>query len=289
MQVAVIGLGQMGLAFAERLLMSGHDVCGCDPDAERRAALGELGGEALASPVDVDRDSLVITSLPAASALEEVAASLAGVDRGGQLIVDTSTLSVEDKRQAARVVAEVGAVLLDATVSGTPDSVRAGKLALYASGDQQTWLSAEPVIRAFAAHARYVGEFGNAALLKLICNHLVAVHNVATAEAMSLAVSAGFDPELVYDVVRDGVASSRVWELRGRMVVDRDYRTGKSSLRIAQKDGALIDDLARQAGAVIPLFALAREMHQGAIASGLGNSDPAALFEYYRRFATPAA
>jgi L-threonate 2-dehydrogenase len=284
--VGLIGLGNMGSAFADRLLAAGHAVIGHDPAVEAQERFQAVGGTAADDCATVAREAAhVIVSLSSAQALESAVGGARGLRAGAgpeQVILETSTLPVAAKRSARDALAERGAVLLDCAVSGTPTSVRAGELALYASGDEDAFGRASSLISAFTGRARFVGLFGAATKLKLICNLLVVIHDAATAEAMALGIGAGFDPHLVYEVVCDGIGSSRVFQQRGAMMADGDYRPGSRTFLLGLKDGALIDDLARDTGTFAPVFGLARQLHEAAIGLGLGDLDGAALLELYR-------
>ena len=284
--VGLIGLGNMGSAFADRLLAAGHAVIGHDPAPEAHERLQAAGGTAVADCATVASEAgQVIVSLPSVQALETAVSGARGLRAGArpeQVMLETSTLPVAAKRSARDALAEHGALLLDCAVSGTPTSVRAGELALYASGDEEAFERASALVSAFSGRARFVGPFGAATKLKLICNLLVVIHDAATAEAIALGIGAGFDPHLVYEVVCDGIGSSRVFEQRGAMMADGDYRPGSRTFLLGLKDGALIDELARDTGTFAPVFGLARQLHTAAIGLGLGDLDGAALLELYR-------
>jgi L-threonate 2-dehydrogenase len=284
--VGVVGLGNMGAAIAERLLAGGRQVVGYDVAGSARRALEDAGGHALPDSASVAREAdHVILSLPSADALRTVVDDPGGLGEGtsaGQVVLETSTLPVAAKRAAHDALSAPGATLLDCAVSGTPTSVRAGELALYASGDADAFALVEDLVGAFARNARFVGAFGAATQLKLICNLLVVIHDAATAEAMALGIGAGFDPHLVYDVVRDGIGSSRVFEQRGAMMADGDYRPGSRTYVLGLKDGALIDEFARETGTFVPMFQIARQLHTAGLGLGLGDLDAASLLEVYR-------
>jgi 3-hydroxyisobutyrate dehydrogenase-like beta-hydroxyacid dehydrogenase len=198
------------------------------------------------------------------------------------VIVDTSTMRVADKFAARDVLARAGAVLIDASVSTTPQALREGRLVLFASGDEAAFIAARPALEAFSGTIHFVGEFGNASRIKLICNLLVAIHNAATAEAMALVEASGLDAQLAHRVVSDGVASSKIWERRGAMMLDGDYGEGSFAYRIATHDAPLIDELSREVGAFTPMFRLAEHLHRAAIEMGLERYDTASMLELYR-------
>jgi 3-hydroxyisobutyrate dehydrogenase-like beta-hydroxyacid dehydrogenase len=284
--VGLVGLGNMGSAFADRMLAAGYAVVGFDPDPDARHAFEAAGGTAVGDCATVAQGAgQVILSLPSAAALEAAVTGARGLRAGAsaeQVILETSTLPVAAKLSARDALAEHGACLLDCAVSGTPTSVRAGQLALYASGDEEAFERAAELVGTLGARTRFVGAFGAATKLKLICNLLVVIHDAATAEAMALGIGAGFDPHLVYEVVCDGIGSSRVFEQRGAMMAEGDYRPGSRTFLLGLKDGALIDELARETGTFAPVFGLARQLHTAAIGLGLGELDGAALLELYR-------
>ena len=117
--------------------------------------------------------------------------------------------------------------------------------------------------------------------MKFVANLLVAVHNVATAEALSLAVQCGLDPQQVYDVISSGAGTSRIFELRGPMMVDEAYEPATMKLDVWQKDMALIKDFAQQANANTPLFDTTAPLYELAIKLGLGEQDTAAVHKTY--------
>jgi L-threonate 2-dehydrogenase len=281
--VGVIGLGNLGLPYAEMLLRAGYRVIGFDVRAEALEALSAAGGVPAAGAAEVARMSgLVILSLPTLAAFVEVNDVLAEGVAPGQVIVDTSTMRVADKLAARDVLARAGALLIDAAVSTTPQALREGRLVLFASGDEEAFIAARPALETFSGTIHFVGEFGNASRIKLVCNLLVAIHNAATAEAMALVEASGLDAELTHRVVSDGVASSRIWERRGALMLDGDYREGSFAYRIATHDAPLIDELSREVGAFTPMFRLAEHLHHAAIAMGLERYDTASMLELYR-------
>ena len=282
--VALIGLGNMGLAFGERLLANGYDVSGVDIRPEPLNALTEAGGRGVESIVDLPTDAdVAIISLASPNALRDVATALASSLDPSAIVVESSTFSTDDKRAARDQLASAGLEMLDASVSGTPESVAANELAVYLSGSEATCERIRDVILGFGRSARYVGEFGRASELKLICNLLVAINNVATAEAMSLASQAGFDRGLVHEVVSESVGGSRIWDLRGEMMVTGEYRPGAQSYRVAGKDAALITEMSRRANAIVPMFELAIQMHRAGAGLGLADLDTSSLLELYSR------
>ena len=276
--IGLIGLGNIGSAIAPRLAADAT-VVGHDIDPAAHAALADLGGH----PVDNVRDvgvqaGLVITALPSPTALHAVVAELLEVDIDGLVVAETSTLRLEDKEAARQTLARAGATLLDCPLSGTAMQARQGDVVVYASGDADGLAQAQPAFDSFARRTYHLGAFGQGMRMKLVANLLVAIHNVATAEALVLAGKAGLDPATVVDVVSDGAGTSRMFEVRGPMMVDGRYRQPGMNVGVFQKDVAIITDFARELGVPTPLLAASTAVYSAAQAHGWSGSDTASVY-----------
>ena len=222
--VGVIGLGIMGGAFAQNLIAAGWRVVGYDIAPARRRALARAGVEIAASAADVARKvSTIITSLPSPKALDVTARTIVAAKVPRRVVIEASTFTIEDKAKAERVLRKAGHVLLDCPVSGTGAQAKNKDIVVYASGGAAEIKRARPLFAAFTRAVTDLGEFGNGSKMKYVANLLVAIHNVASAEAMVLGMKAGLPPQLIYDLVKSGAGNSRVFELRGPMMVKGRY------------------------------------------------------------------
>jgi len=276
--VGVIGLGIMGSAMAANLVRAGYRVCGTDPVAARRRALAGAGGVPLASAGEVAAAAKVlILSLPGPQPLAAVCAELAAHARPGTIVVESSTLRLEDKEKARRTLARRRITLLDCPLSGTGAQARTRDLVVFASGPRAACRKAEGVFRGFARAWPYLGRFGDGSRMKFVANLLVAIHNVSAAEAFVLARRAGLDPRLVLRVVGDGAGGSRMFQVRGPMMVARRYRPATMSVAMWQKDMRIIGEYAARLGAATPLFRASAPVYRAALAQGRGAEDTAAV------------
>ena len=276
--VGVIGLGIMGSAMSRNVLAAGFPVLGYDPEAGCRASLSEAGGQPAASASEVGRRAgIIITSLPSAQALADVAAQLAGDGGHCDIVVETSTLPIAVKEEARVRLARRGITLLDCPLSGTGAQARTRDLAVYASGAHAAYLRSVPVLEAFARAHYYLGEFGAGSKMKFVANLLVAIHNVSAAEAIVLGMKAGLDPAVMVRVLGDGAGSSRMLQVRGPMMVDGDYSAAAMKVGIWQKDMAIIGEFAREHECPTPLFAAAGALYNAAMAMGFENQDTASV------------
>ena len=277
-RVGVIGLGIMGSAMSANLVKAGFAVIGHDPVAARRKALAGAGGQAARSAREVaKRAALVITSLPSADALAAVSAELAeGGPRAagrGLIVIETSTLPIEVKQAARKRLAAAGVTLLDCPLSGTGAQARTKDLVVLASGERSAYRKCIPVFEGFARAHYLIGAFGDGSKMKFIANHLVAIHNVAAAEAMVLGMKSGLDPAQVLAVISNGAGTSRMLEVRGPMMVKGDYSEATMKVAVWQKDMKIIGDYARSIDCPTPLFLASAPFYTAAMAMGRGDED----------------
>ena len=276
--VGMIGLGIMGSAMAASLMRARYRVIGYDVLAKRRREHRRAGGQVAATCREAaSRAGIVVCSLPSSEALLQTAVELAGLPRPPRIVIETSTLPIAVKEEARRRLAVCGTSLLDCPLSGTGAQARAKDVVVYASGARAAYRRAVPVMEAFARAHYYVGGFGSGSKMKFVANLLVAIHNVAAAEALVLAMKAGLDPAMVLRAIGDGAGSSRMLQLRGPMMVRGDYSEAMMKLEVWQKDMTIIADFARQVGSPTPLFAATAPIYRSAIAMGHRDEDTAAV------------
>lgn len=289
-RVGVVGLGIMGIAYARNLIAAGHSVFGYDVLSDPMTALAELGGSPAGSSADVARASdVVLLALPSVAALRQAVAASGGVVEGagqGLVVVEMGTFPLEHKKWAQTELESAGAVLVDAPVSGTGLQAGAGEVVVYASGDPAAIERTRPVFDALGKATYDVGEFGNGSKMKYVANLLVSVNNLATAEAFVLGAAAGLDPAKILEVISAGVGSSRIFEIRGPMIVADDYPPA-ARLSMFLKDIDVIGGFARDLGVPTPLLDAALPWYQKGVEAGLGDLDAAALARLLAARETP--
>jgi len=190
--VGIIGLGIMGGAFARNLLAANWRVVGYDVAADRRRAMKKAGVDIRSDAAEVAREApTLILSLPSPKALSATVNAIveAGVRR--RVVIEASTFKLEDKTAAEATLRKAGHVLLDCPVSGTGFQAEVKDLVVYASGGSAEIKRLRPLFAGFTRVVRDLGEFGNGSRIKYIANLLVAIHNVASAEALVLGMKSG--------------------------------------------------------------------------------------------------
>jgi 3-hydroxyisobutyrate dehydrogenase-like beta-hydroxyacid dehydrogenase len=171
---------------------------------------------------------------------------------------------------------KAGHVLLDCPVSGTGVQAKTKDLVIYASGGSAEIKKLKPLFADFTRAVHDLGAFGNGSRMKYVANLLVAIHNVASAEALVLGMKAGLPPQLIYDQIRIGAGNSRVFELRAPMMVKGRYDAPTMKVSIWQKDMDVIGSFAQALGVPTPLFSATLPIYAAALSSGHGEEDTAA-------------
>jgi putative dehydrogenase len=282
--VGIVGLGIMGSAIARNLIERGWKVVGYDIDAARRAELAPANVTIAADVTQVARDApIIMTSLPNPAAVEDVAKAIANSGQSSRIVVELSTLAIADKLRFEAILKKAGHIALDCPLSGTGAQAKMRDLVVYASGDSAAIARCMGLFADFAKQSADLGSFGNGSRMKFVANHLVAIHNVATAEAMVLAARAGLDPKMVVDMVGPGAGGSRMFQMRAPMMVEGVYEPATMKVSTWKKDMAIIAEFAEDVGCATPLFTLTQPVYTEAMAMGLGDQDTAAVFEVLKK------
>jgi L-threonate 2-dehydrogenase len=276
--VGVIGLGIMGGAFARNLVTAGWRVVGYDPNPARRREARRAGVDLANNAAEVaSAVPIILTSLPKPQALTETVQEIAAAKLRSKVVVEMSTFTISDKEKAARTLHRAGHVMIDCPVSGTGSQAKSRDLVFYASGNARTIARLRPVLMAFGRNVFNVGEFGNGSRMKYVANLLVAINNVAAAEAMVLGMKAGLEPGMIVDLVRAGAGNSRVFELRAPMMAKGRYDDVTMKISVWDKDMQVIGDYARKIRVPTPIFNATKGIYLKAMKSGLGSRDTAAV------------
>ena len=276
--VGIIGLGIMGGAIAKNLSAAGWHVIGFDIEKARceeaKAAGVTIVGDAGAL---ASQATNILISLPKPEALIATVEAIAAAKLPRRVIAELSTFALDDKTQAEELLRAAGHTMLDCPLSGTGSQARTKDLVVYASGDAQAIQGLMPLFADFSRQAHDLGVFGNGMKMKFVANLLVAIHNVASAEAMVLGMKAGLDPQKIFDLITSGVGNSRIFELRAPMMVKDRYDEPTMKIKVWQKDMDVIGGYARKLKVPTPLFSATVPVYEKAIAMGHGLHDTAAV------------
>jgi putative dehydrogenase len=272
--IGIIGLGIMGGAIARNLVAKGWRVVGFDIDAERCAEARGTGVEIAGKAAQVaEHAELVMLSLPNPAAVHLVTGEIVAAKTAKRIVVELSTLALADKMAMRDALANAGHVALDCPLSGTGAQAQTGDLVVYASGDAEAIAKCQPIFADFSRKTANLGAFGNGSKMKYVANHLVAIHNVATAEAMVLGMKAGLDPQQIIEVISAGAGNSRVFELRAPLMAEKRYDPPTMRIATWKKDLDVIGAYAGDLGVPLPVFDATLPVYTAAKSMGYGGQD----------------
>jgi 3-hydroxyisobutyrate dehydrogenase-like beta-hydroxyacid dehydrogenase len=278
--VGIVGLGLLGTAVATRLRGAGHAVVGYDIVPACVDRLIALSGAPAKSAAEVARESeIVCTLLPSLAAVEEAILGADGVAAGarpGQTLCQMSTISPTLTERLARETAARGLTFLDCPISGTSGMVARGDGVIFVGGERAAYVRWRPLLESILPGAVHIGAAGQAMLLKLVANLLVALNSASVAEALTMARRGGLDPQMVLDVLKTGAGSSRMLDVRGPMMVRGEF-PAQMKLDLFMKDLHLIQEAAGTIGARLPLTDVAERLYAAAQVAGYGDDDLAVV------------
>lgn len=284
--VGIVGLGIMGGAFAKHLAAAGWKVWGYDVDRARGRVMAKLGVQTVDDVKKVAKAApVILTSLPHPGALAATADAIAAARVPPRIIAECSTFALEDKQNAEKILHRAGHILLDCPVSGTGAQAAEKDLLIYASGDSAAIRKLRPVFADFSRQVHDLGAFGNGSKMKYVANLLVAIHNVAAAEAMVLGMKAGLDPKHIFEFATGGAGNSRMLEVRGPMMVKGDYSDATMKNHVWQKDMAVIGAFAAKLGVPTPLFSATLPVYASAMSTGYAEEDTGAVCAVLEKWA----
>ena len=282
MRLGFIGLGVMGRPMALNLMKCGHAMSVYARRAEAAAPLVAAGATRRTSPAEVAAEAeATFTMVTDSRDVEEVVLGQHGVIHGarpGSVLIDMETISPAVARTVAAALGERGIDMLDAPVSGGPAGAEKATLSIMVGGNAAVFERMKPLFACLGRTILHMGECGAGQMTKA-CNQLALLVNAqGTAEALTLARACGLDPVRVREVLLGGVAASRVLELFGGRMVERNFSAGIEA-RLYYKDLHIALDLAHAAGIGVPAAALAMQNVNTLIGQGEGASDLAALIK----------
>jgi len=277
-----IGLGVMGQPMALNLRKAGHALGVFARNPAQSAPLQAAGATVLASPFALAQASeILFINVADDTALEAVLFNKEGAAAGlrtGSIVVDMGTTSPTFTRQVASRLAERGIDLIDAPVSGGEAGAIAGTLAIMAGGPEAAFLRVLPLFQVIGGNIVHVGDSGAGQVAKACNQIVVSAALLGVAEALTFAARQGVDAGKVRQALLGGSAYSKILEIHGQRMLDRQFKPGFKA-RLHQKDLGIVLAEAQQAGLALPTAALAAQMMNALVGGGDGELDSSALIQ----------
>jgi 2-hydroxy-3-oxopropionate reductase len=282
MKLGFIGLGVMGRPMALHLMKHGHGMGVYARRADSAAPLLAAGATRYDTPAALAAQcEVVFTMVTNSQDVEQVVLGADGLIHGfnpGSVLVDMETISPSVARRVAAELAKKGVDMLDAPVSGGPMGAEQATLAIMAGGKAEVFERVKPLFACLGKTIIRVGDNGAGQITKACNQLLLLVTAQGTAEALALAKRCGVDPATVREVLMGGIASSRVLDVFGKRMVERNYANGIDA-RLYHKDLAIALGLVHELGAAAPAAAVTLQQVNAAIGRGEGSSDLAVILE----------
>lgn len=281
--IGIIGMGIMGRPMARNLLKAGFPVVVHNRHQEVTDTFVALGARSANQPRDLAAlCDVVIIMLPTSADVEQVAVGPDGIIEAaheGLTVIDMSTISPTVTRTLAWRLAEHGIAMLDAPVSGGEKGAIAGTLSIMVGGTEATFKRCLPILQNLGTTIVHVGGNGAGQVVKACNQIVVALILEAVSEALVLGSKAGVDPAKILQALGGGYAASKVMEVRGPLMIVRDFTPGGRA-RLHHKDLGIALELARTHGVSLPVAALVDQMFVSLDAHGRGDFDHSALLTY---------
>jgi len=284
-----VGLGALGGRIAGRLMDKGHRVTGYNRTRSKAEPLIERGMQWADSPRAVCQASdITFSQVTDSAAMLAIAEGPDGLLAGlgpGKVLVDMGTISPAVSRELAARVRETGGYMLDAPVSGSPVTLRQGRMSVMVGGEREVFERLRPLFEDLGPKVTYVGGNGAAVSMKIAVNLSLAVQMLAFSEGVLLAEKSGISRETAVDVLVNSVIGSPCLQYRGPAILSQPDKDSFFSVAMMQKDVLLALELGRQLDVPLPSTAVTEEVLVAARGMGYAERDFSILFRVLAQMA----
>ena len=273
----IVGIGLLGSALVERLVLAGFEVCGYDRSEQALGRLTDLGGHAASGLEElVLACRRILLCLPDSTVVEEILTEIQAYLSPQTVIIDTTTGDPRQTKGLAGSLSDIDVELVDATVLGSGDVTRRGQAVLMVGANPVAFERCQPVLKAISSHIHYLGPAGSGQEMKLVANLVLGLNRAALAEGLYFAKNLGLNPRTVLAVLKSGAAWSRVMDDKGEKMIHEDFAP---QARLSQhlKDVRLILSQAEDHCIKLPLSKVHRNLLQGVEDAGGGDLDNSAV------------
>lgn len=291
-RIGFIGVGAMGGGMTKRLLDSGYTVCVYDistdnvnravkAGADKAETLSELAG----------KSNVFMVSLPNPQAVQAALAGEEGLLNyvpEGAVLIELSSIDPRTMRDVAEKMQTRGVDCLDVPVSGSPKEAEKGELVLIAGGREEIFSRMAPVLNTIGKSVMHVGDVGVAKTIKLVNNVMSMANVLVAAEAFTMGVKAGVDPDLLFQVLSNSGGRSHHFTKRFPNALQGNFEPG-FTVELGEKDLRLALQMAHEVGSPLPVAALAQQLYVSLESTGRGKKDIVAILNLYEEWAGVSA
>ncbi|XP_077455680.1 3-hydroxyisobutyrate dehydrogenase b [Stigmatopora argus] len=291
-QVGFIGLGNMGNPMAKNLLKNGYPVIATDVFPESCKEVQELGAQIVDNPAEVaEKADRIITMLPSNPNVIDAYTGSNGIlkkVKKGSLLIDSSTIDPAVSKEMAAAAEKMGAVFMDAPVSGGVGAANLGKLTFMVGGAEEEFTAVKELLSCMGANVVYCGQVGTGQAAKICNNMLLAIGMIGTAETMNLGIRLGLEPKLLAQILN--MSSGRCWSsdtynpVPGVMegVPSANNYQGGFGTQLMAKDLGLAQNTSTNTKTPVPLGSVAHQIYRMMCARGYASKDFSSVFQFLR-------
>lgn len=280
MRIGFIGIGNMGSELSRHLLVAGHEVSAYARGVRSRQRAKEQGLKLTDTPAQLAADcDVVFTMVTAGKDVESITLGAEGLILGahrGLIHVDMSTISPAITRNIAKQLGEHGIAMLDAPVSGGVAAAKTASLTFFVGGDAEVFEHARPLLERMGKAIFHMGASGTGQVTKLANQICQLACLQGTAEALSFAHAQGADAGKVREAVLTGYGASRMLDVLGKKMVERDFAAGIVAA-LHHKDIGVALDIAHESGLPLPVTAQIMQQLNALMGCGFGEQDTSSL------------
>ncbi|WP_102346505.1 NAD(P)-dependent oxidoreductase [Bacillus sp. Marseille-P3661] len=285
MRIGFIGLGNMGLPMAKNLVKAGFEVYGKNRSKGKEELFEQAGGKIGMSVATMAKElDVILTCLPLPIDVENIYFGEDGLlnnGRQGLIIVDHSTVAPGLNKKIAAAASEKGIQYLDAPISGGNFGAEDGTLTIMVGGNDEVYKKVLPLFEVMGQNIYHIGEIGSGSVVKLINNLMVAFHTQAVSEAVSLGKNMGIDLDLLYSILNNSYAQSRIFERHYNNFIAKNQFDAGFAIKLLHKDMRLAEQMATEANMNLTIGSKLTEILQEAIENDLGEKDMSALYAHF--------
>ena len=289
MKVGFIGLGAMGRPMAKNVRKAGFDLVVCDVNQEAVNEMVALGALAKDTAADVAAASdIICTSLPNSTILKNVVMGQDGLFNSikpGALVIDLSSVEPAVARELSTSLKTKGAALIDAPVSGGVSGAIAGTLTIMVGASEEELAQAIPVLEAIGKNISHVGQVGSGQAMKLVNNLLLGINMAAVAEALTLGVKLGLEPQTMLDIIGQSSGRSYALEAKAPNFIFKGNFVPGFAVDLQYKDLELAVSTAKSLAQPLPMGNSAQQLFEIARAKGWGREDISAIVKFFEEMA----
>src|SRR5690625_2583711 len=286
MNIGFIGLGIMGKPMCKNILRAGYNVIISSSNKKTNDELSKEGATVVETYRDLaEMSDIVFTIVPDSKEVEEVILSDFGIIHHlnkGSTVVDMSSISPATSKKVGEKLIEAGFQFLDAPVSGGEPRAIDGTLSMMVGGEESTFNKCLPLLKVMADSVVLVGDVGSGNATKLANQMIVALNIAALSEALTLAKSLDVDLNLLHEAIKDGLAGSAVLDVKGPMMIDRQFDPG-FKINLHLKDINNVLQTARELKLNLPFTSSMFDVLKKLSEHGDGEKDHAAIIKYFER------